>query len=81
MGFSFAQNGKCRVSDDETATENFEALLSFLEKFPEFEGRDLYLTGESYAGVYIPTLAYKIYGSNTSLKKMLKGIFEFWIER
>ncbi|KAF9108067.1 hypothetical protein BGX27_008495 [Mortierella sp. AM989] len=43
-------------------------LLVFLDKFyqryPEVQKSDLYLTGESYAGKYVPALAYGIMESN-----------------
>lgn len=29
-------------------------------KYPEFKGRDIYITGESYAGHYIPNIARKL---------------------
>lgn len=32
-------------------------LHNFMEKYPEFKGREIYLTGESYAGHYIPNIA------------------------
>ncbi|EPS74304.1 hypothetical protein M569_00447, partial [Genlisea aurea] len=32
-------------------------LKNWLKKFPEFKGREFYLTGESYAGHYVPQLA------------------------
>lgn len=57
VGFSYAVDGDIKADDDTTAKQNHLALRSFLRKFPQFKGRPLYLTGESYGGVYLPTLA------------------------
>jgi hypothetical protein len=46
---------------DELAAENaHRALQAFYDKFPCYNSTDLYLTGESYGGIYIPTLARRI---------------------
>lgn len=70
VGFSYCD--ECgENSDTLTARANLAALVEFFERFPEYQDTPLYLTGESYAGVYLPTLAYKILQYNTqSLKKM-----------
>jgi carboxypeptidase C (cathepsin A) len=31
-------------------------VIGWLEKHPEFQTRDLWLSGESYAGIYLPYL-------------------------
>ena len=58
VGFSYKVNGGNDVQDDmSTAKLNFEALKSFYRKFPQYNSNRFYITGESYAGIYIPTLS------------------------
>ena len=60
--------------DDRFSRVAYGALAAWYEKFPEFGGNGLYLTGESYAGIYIPRLAKSILeGGDASLKARLKG--------
>jgi len=43
------------------ANETFVAVQNlFGIKFPEMRKNELYLSGESYAGIYVPWLALKI---------------------
>eukprot|EP00358_Blepharisma_japonicum_P002525 CAMPEP_0202945448 /NCGR_PEP_ID=MMETSP1395-20130829/6474_1 /ASSEMBLY_ACC=CAM_ASM_000871 /TAXON_ID=5961 /ORGANISM="Blepharisma japonicum, Strain Stock R1072" /LENGTH=320 /DNA_ID=CAMNT_0049645489 /DNA_START=385 /DNA_END=1347 /DNA_ORIENTATION=+ len=65
-------------TDDEiTAHDNLQAILQFFRKFPEYRYHDFYISGESYAGIYVPTLAYNVlmynnYSPHNSIN--LKGI-------
>ena len=60
--------------DDRFSRVAYGALSAWYEKFPEFGGNDLYLTGESYAGIYIPRLAKSILeGGDAPLKARLRG--------
>jgi len=34
------------------------ALLAWFEKFPEREGNDVYVSGESYGGIYVPYMSW-----------------------
>jgi len=51
-------------TDELTSQAAYQALLAFYLKFPCLQQKDLYLTGESYAGIYIPTLAREIVRHN-----------------
>jgi serine carboxypeptidase-like clade 1 len=52
---------ECNFDDDNSADDNLAAVLYLLtQKFPDLQENDLYLAGESYAGVYVPKLAQKI---------------------
>lgn len=46
--------------EPEVANQFEEFLLGFYEKYPAFKNRDLYITGESYAGHYVPFVSAKI---------------------
>lgn len=56
VGFSYSRSLINYNNDDSTASQNHIALKSFMEKFPHLANNKLYLAGESYAGVYLPTL-------------------------
>ncbi|KAF1766285.1 hypothetical protein GCK72_006241 [Caenorhabditis remanei] len=73
VGFSYSTNFNLTVSDDQVSLQNYMALLNFLVKFPEYKGRDFWITGESYAGVYIPTLAVHILNDKANFPNF-KGV-------
>ena len=60
VGFSYSSSSPPNYAcdDDRTASELSEALSSlFTEKFPELINNPLFLSGESYSGIYTPTTA------------------------
>ncbi|BBN01246.1 vitellogenic carboxypeptidase-like protein [Marchantia polymorpha subsp. ruderalis] len=78
-GFSVAESDMDIPTDQERVAKHLEfALLSFLEENPTFKTRPLFLAGESYAGKYVPALAYHILHQSRSgagtLKHQLAGI-------
>lgn len=60
VGFSYAPDHDVRHSDDSTAADNLLAVQTFFQRFPQFTTNDFYIFGESYAGIYVPTLSVKI---------------------
>lgn len=59
VGFSYCTQGSegCQNTDESTAMDSYEALVGFFdEKFPEYKDSEFYITGESYAGTYIPMI-------------------------
>lgn len=61
VGFSVIGDAANNSTDDDiTAHDNLMALLQWFDKFPEYDNHPFYITGESYGGVYVPTLAYTI---------------------
>lgn len=60
VGFSYNPKKNYTWNDDAVADNNHAALRSFFKKFPEFTKNEFYLAGESYGGIYIPTLAVRL---------------------
>lgn len=57
------------VNTSEDAAKDFYLLLkSFYSKFPQFKQNSLHLSGESYAGHYIPEMAKEIIKQNDKIK-------------
>lgn len=49
------------------SVDTFAAIRDFYEGFPEYLPNKLWITGESYAGLYAPYLAYQIHTWNQEL--------------
>jgi len=64
VGYSYCAamkaGGNCNNTDISTARANRAAVQDFFKKFPELKANEFFITGESYAGVYIPTLTHEI---------------------
>lgn len=57
VGYSYSDDGNYTTDDDVVAHDNYLALKDFFTKFSEFRKNEFFITGESYGGVYVPTLS------------------------
>uniref|UniRef100_G3WEW2 Carboxypeptidase n=1 Tax=Sarcophilus harrisii TaxID=9305 RepID=G3WEW2_SARHA len=60
VGYSYSSSQNYKIDDQQVAADNYQALQSFFAKFPNFTSNDFYVFGESYAGVYVPSLSAQI---------------------
>ncbi|KAK7291136.1 hypothetical protein RIF29_06045 [Crotalaria pallida] len=80
VGFSYSNTPSdySEIGDKSTAIDSYNFLLNWLERFPQYKTRDLFITGESYAGHYVPQLADTILSYNKLMTNHtvinLKGI-------
>ncbi|KAI8532854.1 hypothetical protein RHMOL_Rhmol11G0247000 [Rhododendron molle] len=80
VGFSYSNTTSDYnfSGDKRTAQDAYTFLLNWFRRFPEYKDRDFYITGESYAGFYIPELTDTIIKgnkeANPSSMIQLKGI-------
>jgi vitellogenic carboxypeptidase-like protein len=68
-GFSYTEteDGYCTNTKVEVSSQLYELMQQFYQVFPEQLENDLFITGESYAGHYVPGLAFKIHEENRLL--------------
>jgi len=86
-GFSFTSesSGYCTDSKDCVGDNLVSLMTQFYKIFPETHSSDLYITGESYAGHYVPAFGAKILEHNDqkgAIKIPLKGVAigDGWID-
>jgi len=78
-GFSFTGELDRMATNQTTVGQDlYSALSQFYELFPDLRANDFFVTGESYAGKYVPSCAFEIHNQNmkveASKKINLKGI-------
>ncbi|CAN8236962.1 unnamed protein product [Cochlearia groenlandica] len=71
VGFSYTNNSMDykKLGDQVTAQDSLAFLINWFTKFPEFRSNEFYITGESYAGHYVPQLAEVIYDRNKKVTR------------
>ncbi|KAK7256194.1 hypothetical protein RIF29_29632 [Crotalaria pallida] len=61
VGFSYSKTqSDYSTGDLKTASDSHAFLLKWFKLYPEFLSNPLFIAGESFAGVYVPTLAREI---------------------
>ncbi|XP_035389366.1 lysosomal protective protein [Electrophorus electricus] len=60
VGYSYSDDKQYATNDDQVAEDNYLALQSFFTKFPNFTQNEFFIFGESYGGIYAPTLSLQI---------------------
>ncbi|KAJ6476261.1 Alpha/Beta hydrolase protein [Mycena sanguinolenta] len=67
VGFSYA-DGRTTVDNSPVAGKDVYAFLElFLSRFPEYSKQPLHISGQSYAGTYLPNVAKAIWAGNKQL--------------
>lgn len=76
-GFSFSKDilGFCS-NEKQVGEQLYSTLIQFFKVFPELQENKFFISGESYAGKYVPAVAYTIHKKNpkAEIKINLKGI-------
>lgn len=78
VGFSYSESRN--PSSTKMASEDVYAFLQlFLNKYGGFEKNLFYITGESYAGHYIPSMAYMIHSKNKEIENQEVNVQNLYI--
>ncbi|KIJ33176.1 hypothetical protein M422DRAFT_183566 [Sphaerobolus stellatus SS14] len=75
VGTGFSQGTPNIKDENDLAAQLVGFLQQFLEVFSELKGKNFYVTGESYAGMYVPYIANFIYENPGMVDLNLQGIW------
>ena len=76
-GYSFTKSDSGYATNEtQVGRDLHTALVQFFQLFPELQSNDFFVTGESYAGKYVPAVSHAIHDLNPSskIKINLKGL-------
>lgn len=79
-GYSFTgQDQGYARNQTQVGRDLYSAMVQFFRMFPQLHGRPFFITGESYAGKYVPALGYAIHRNNPTAAAAdrinLQGLF------
>lgn len=75
VGFSYSKTRADYITGDlQTASDTHAFLLKWFQDFPEFQKNPFFITGESYAGIYVPTLSRNV---ANGIKAGVKPVINF----
>lgn len=71
VGFSYTSSSSdfIKINDAFVAEDSYHFLVNWLERFPQYKSHDFYMSGESYAGHYVPQLAELVNDRNKQTEK------------
>ncbi len=76
--------GTYAKTEAEASEQLYRGLQAFYERWPDLRQRDLYLFGESFAGVYVPMLATNILRGNEAGHPEIRlrgiGVGDGWVD-
>ncbi|PUZ56882.1 hypothetical protein GQ55_5G380000 [Panicum hallii var. hallii] len=66
VGFSYTNTSSdlTKLDDAFVAEDAYNFLVNWFKRFPQYKGREFYISGESYAGHYVPQLAELVHDRN-----------------
>lgn len=67
VGFNVGYQGE-HLDDIIAGEQEEQFVLNFYKAFPEYLDRELFITGESYGGIYVPYLAYNLHKNGHTTK-------------
>lgn len=73
VGFSFDAAGDYVTGDNKTADDNAAFVAHFFAIFPHLKANPFFISGESYAGHYVPQLAYRLLSSSVNFRGVMVG--------
>uniref|UniRef100_A0ACD5YXR1 Uncharacterized protein n=1 Tax=Avena sativa TaxID=4498 RepID=A0ACD5YXR1_AVESA len=70
VGFSYTNTSSDldKLDDHVVAEDTYTFLVNWFKRFPQYKNHELYISGESYAGHYVPQIAEVVYERNKHLE-------------
>nr|GMD30206.1 serine carboxypeptidase-like 27 [Ipomoea batatas] len=81
VGYSYSNTTSDLITagDNRTAEDAYTFLVKWFERFPQYNHRDFYIMGESYAGHYVPQLSQLVYERNKGIENPIINFKGFMV--